>query len=62
MAKLAELLLRVREIGNVLNRKVSNSRIVLFVLVLDKKSLRSDNSVIIVGFTLIITPMKCAYS
>ena len=60
MAKLAEPSMGVRDIGKVPNRKVSKSHFVL-VLVLEK-TLFSHNSVIIVGFTLKITPINCAYS
>ena len=68
MAKLAEPLLGIKDIGKVPNRKVAKLRVALFVLILVlvlvlvlDKSLRSHNSVMIVGFTLKITPMNCAY-
>ena len=67
MAKLAEVLMGIRNGGKVPNQKVAKSQNVLLIpvlvliLVLDE-SLRSHNSVTIVGFTFKITPMNCTYS
>ena len=62
MAKLSEPLVGVGHTGEVPNRKVAKSQfllvLVLVLVLLVDKSLRSHNSVIIVGFTLKLTPMK----
>ena len=55
MAKLAEPLMGIKETGKVPNRKVPNRELFL------TKGLRLYNSIVIVVFTLKVTPMNCAY-
>ena len=60
MAKLAELLMSVKTPAKYPTRKWQNHT--LFLLLFLTKVLLSYNSVLIVGFTLKITPVNCAYS